>query len=198
MDRDAVRRKVRISSYSSADPSQGADKERAEGGGEGDPVIFKRRKVDEIYGYPINIALHHDAADDVIDLLLREGPDVLSLPDGPYESSTLAIAIDMGKPHNLLRRIMKANPRAMLTRDKYDNLPLHAILRNRNTPSLESVKILYRAYPEGLGTTNFHGHTPLDLAVRNEACGEAVLNFLQSAQFKEQEDLASHLDDIVA
>jgi hypothetical protein len=196
MDPEAIRRKIHMG-CSSGDPSLGSNSERAEGGGESHSVISKRRKVEEKYGYPINIALHHDASDDVIDLLLREGPDVLSMPDGPYESSTLAIAIDMGKPHDLLKRIMKANPRAMLTRDRYDNLPLHSILRNKTSPSLDSVKVLYRAYPKGLRMTNFHGHTPLDLAVRNEVCGEGVLNFLQSVDFKEQEDLANHLDDIV-
>lgn len=208
MDPNAIRQKVNVTSSAapSVDESNGSSKEtpssflsltKAGRGGEPAPSLFKKRKVAEAFGYPINIALKHNASNDVIDLLLREGPDVLSLPDGPDDASTLAIAIELGMSHDVLKRIVKANPNAVHTRDKYDNLPLHALLRTRAGPLVESVKMVYRAHPQGLRSVNFHGHTPLDLAVRNESCGEHVLNFLHSVEFKEQEDRANHLDDLV-
>jgi hypothetical protein len=210
MDPNSIRQKVNVTSTatSSVDEAIEASKEapssssfrslsKAGRGGESAPSLFKKRKVTEAFGYPINIALKRNASDDVIDLLIREGPDVLSLPDGPDDTSTLTIAIELGKSHDVLKRIIKANPNVVHTRDKYDNLPLHSLLQSRAGPLIESVKMVYRAYPQGLRSVNFHGHTPLDLAVRNESCGEHVLNFLHSVEFKDQEDRANHLDDLV-
>jgi hypothetical protein len=200
MDPDAVRRKLRVIGGSRSEESCGGSNSERPGGEqeERDPTIPKRRKVEEKFGYPINIALHHNASDDVIDLLLREGgPDVLAKPDGPDSASTLAIAIALGKSPDVIKRILKANPRATQARDRYENLPLHYIVRTTCCPSRESVNSIYRLYSKGLRLTNFHGHTPLDLAVRNEACSEGVLNFLHSVEFKEQEDLVHHLDDII-
>jgi hypothetical protein len=213
MDPNSIRQKVNVTSatVSSVDESNKSSKEAPStssssssfpslskvGRGETPSPLFKKRKVAEAFGYPINIALNHNASNEVIDLLLREGPDVLSLRDGPDDASTLAIAIELGKTHSVLKRIVLANPNAVHTRDKYDNLPLHSLLRTRAGPSVESVKMVYRAHPQGLRSVNFHGHTPLDLAVRNESCSEHVLNFLHSVEFKDQEDRANHLDDLV-
>jgi hypothetical protein len=73
-------------------------------------------------------------------------------------------------------------------------LPLHIALRNR-TVSLVVINKIYKAYPGAVFLRNFHGDTPLDVAVRNVFCSDKIVDHLQRLSFGDQEADASHLED---
>jgi len=156
------------------------------------------RRSDDMYGYPINIALKCNASREVLEFLMAEGADVLDKPDGSMRASTLGIAISLGCDGQIIRRIVTTNRACARVADRQHQLPLHALARSHHKPSvLEAVKQVYEAYPEALNERNFHRETPLDIAVRNEYCPEEVVNFLQEQAFGDmEEDAINQLDDL--
>jgi len=140
-----------------------------------------------IYSFPINIALNSGAEKDILELLVKEGPGVLSEKDGPDQSGSLGIALTLQRPRNVVMFLMLANPKCARTRDRYWNLPLHTAVRLRNA-SLSTVKTIHFAYPEALTKRNLHGETPLDIAVRSLVCPQEIVDYLQgivNASFEE-------------
>jgi hypothetical protein len=148
----------------------------------------------ERYVYPINIALRFNAALDVLQLLASKGPEVLMESDGLDHMSSLGIALALGHQTKVIYLLLSTNPRSARTRDRYSNLPLHVAVRQPSI-TLEIVEMVHMAFPEAIKARNFHGQTPLDVAVRTVACPDAVLNYLQISAFGQLEAAADHFDD---
>jgi hypothetical protein len=138
----------------------------------------KRRKQ-ERYAYPVNIALKYNAPIDVLKLLMTEGSDVLEHADGPDLTSTLGTALSLECGVDIVKQIVTSNPRSAQIIDRHSNCPLHVSVKGGHPVCLDIVKLVYEAYPEALMMKNFHHHTPFDVAVRSPTCPEAVVDFFQ-------------------
>ena len=76
---------------------------------------------------PVNIALHHGASMQVMDLLIRAAPEMLLAQDGPKKDTfTLQLALrTRPKDTDLLVKIVNAQPWVAQTKDSRGNYPLH-------------------------------------------------------------------------
>lgn len=137
--------------------------------------------VREQYGYPLNIALRQDASLDVLKVLVKGAPDVITCPDGRDRSGSLNIALRR-KPNDLhiLHLLVIANPDSLRMKDRRLNTPLHiAVARGA---SVDVIKPLYLLYPDAILERNINGETPFEVSSRTAAiCSDAVVNFLQTA-----------------
>jgi hypothetical protein len=168
IDPDAVRRAVAVTSQQM---NQGA---------------AKTKKPQEIYAYPINIAIKHDATMEVVQMLVQAGPDVLVQADGTDGAGSLGIALLHKCSLEFVNVLVTANPSCARVADRRANYPLHIAVAGGL--SLAIVKRLHMAFPKALEMRNFHSQTPLDMAQRSTRCPEPVMNYLQSAAFPYQED----------
>ncbi|GAX16747.1 hypothetical protein FisN_21Hh193 [Fistulifera solaris] len=154
--------------------------------------LWKRSGKEGKYCYPLNIALYFQAPLDIIRLLANAGSDVLGFNDGPDGAGSLAIAISC---HNaswpVVQLLLSVNHTTASVVDRLGNYPLHRILQSM--PTEQTVTAIYEAYPEALTKRNFHGKTPLDLAVHNVTCPEAVVNALQRRSYSRMEREAQHM-----
>jgi hypothetical protein len=163
------------------------------------PVTLEKglssKKAQNIYGYPVNVAMTHGASMEVLKLLVEAGPDVLIQKDGTDGSGSLGIALTT-KCDNMMpvvTMLVQANPECVKVADRRGNYPLHVSV-NYGLP-LDIVKRLYAMYPKALQMRNFHSETPLDIAQRSTRCSEDVMNFLQSTAFSPLENTAAHMDN---
>jgi hypothetical protein len=148
----------------------------------------------ETYSYPINIALKYKASLEIIELLVAEGPDVLSKPDGPNESGSLGIALSLNAEVAVIEALLAGNRACASVPDKHANLPLHVAVRS-HSPTFNMVERLYQANPSALTARNFNGETPLGVSTRSATCPEKILDFLQQRSFGYMEEEALHLLD---
>lgn len=154
--------------------------------------LWKRSGKEGKYCYPLNIALYFQSSLDIIRLLANSGPDVLAFNDGPDGAGSLAIAIACHSASwPVVQLLLAVNPRTASVADRHGNYPLHRILQTM--PTEQTVTAIYEAYPEALVERNFHGKTPLDLAVHNVTCPEAVVNALQRKSYSRMERNAQHM-----
>jgi hypothetical protein len=151
-----------------------------------------KQRAHERYEYPINIALKYGASLEILELLAKEGPDVLNLPDGPDRGTSLTLALALERDCAVVSTLLKYNATIASTGDRHLNYPLHIAVRGKK-PSLELVKMLHQACAKALSEQNFHRETPLDIAIRSAQCPEAVVNYLQSHAFEELEEALDHL-----
>lgn len=154
--------------------------------------LWKRSGKEGKYCYPLNIALYFQASLDILRLLANSGSDVLAFNDGPDGAGSLAIAIACHSASwPVVQLLLTVNPMSASVADRLGNYPLHRILQTM--PTEQTVTAIYEAYPEALSKRNFHGKTPLDLAVHNVTCPEAVVNALQRRSYSRMERTAQHM-----
>ncbi|CAB9514599.1 expressed unknown protein [Seminavis robusta] len=181
---------------------EGADKgcERAERAGTTSSYLVGDGR--EPYSLPINILLHHSACAEAVRVVARAAPKALLMKDGRDQDCSLNIALRLGgcrrkrtqdapdEDDNVMattlgtsvntsapEELLAANPQTAQTPDRRRNLPLHVAAYVG--ASFTVINKLYYAYPEALLETNFHGETPLDIAIRNGKCSDISTNFLQ-------------------
>ena len=150
------------------------------------------KKSQNVYGYPVNVALTHGGSVEVLKLLIEAGPDVLVQKDGTSGSGSLSIALSSKCDITTVNMLVQANVECVKLADRRGNFPLHVAV-NYGHP-LQIVKRLYSIYPDALKMRNFHSETPLDIAQRSTRCAEEVMNFLQKAAFSKLENSAHHMD----
>jgi hypothetical protein len=147
-----------------------------ESGDDDDTITLKQ--PGDCYSYPVNIALMSGAQLDVIELLANAGSDVLTHSDGPEEANSLGIAVAHGCDIDVIRLLLVANIDTAQGYDRHYNLPLHIAVRS-GTASKEILTTIHNAYPEGIGCKNFHGLTPLEVAIRSPFCSDSTVDLLQ-------------------
>ena len=156
----------------------------------------------EPYSLPINILLHRDASLEAIGVVARAAPKALLMKDGREQDCSLIISLRLrgsrtkrtqdqqdeddtvtvaaacsASNTTAHEEILSANPEAAQVPDKRRNFPLHVAAYVG--ASFTVINKLYYAFPEALLETNFHGETPLDIAIRNGKCSDIATNFLQ-------------------
>jgi ankyrin repeat protein len=146
-----------------------------------------------LHGYPITIALHHDASLSVLQLLVDAAPDVLVQVDGDEQGSALSTALMQKRDLSIISLLLEANPDQVRVHDRYRNYPLHASCIYG--ACLKVVQLVASAYPSALRKKNFHGMTPLDIAQRNAFCSDDVIDYLQQTSFGSLEEDAIHMED---
>jgi hypothetical protein len=142
------------------------------------------------YSFPINIAIQYGADIRIIALLASTGPEVLCQPDGPNRTNSLSIALQCDASRETCDALIMANPGCASVADRHSNAALHWAVRSPVVPCMTRIHRIHNAYPDAVLQKNFHGETPLDIAIRNPACPEAVLSYLQQASFGHLEEEA--------
>jgi hypothetical protein len=140
---------------------------------------------DPLFGYPLNIALQHNASLEVVDLLVKKAPEVVGWRDGKDECGSVALVLRNWGPskERILLRLIMANPPALRMTDRRRNTPLHIALSHG--VGLPIVRVLCLLYPLALLQTNLSGEIPLQVAQRNSLCTEEELNYVHEAYTKE-------------
>lgn len=131
------------------------------------------------YGYPLNIAILHDASFEVLELIAKAAPDVITRKDGNDDCGSLSLVLQQF-PKNALQVVhllVKANPMCLRMANGSGNLPLHVALE-AGTASLDLVRVLCMLYPPALLQTNSKGESPLAVAQRAKV-PDAVLKLVQ-------------------
>jgi len=169
------------------------------------PHIIHNR-TPETYKYPINIALMHGASLDVVQLLAQQAPDVLVLPDGPEECGSLSIFLaqvrcshssnNNNDPHHpsaaendkIVRALLRASRAAATVLDRHQNSPLHYAVRAARHLPLQTLALIQAAFPDALRQRNFHGQSPLDVAVKSSSSVPlVVVDYLQKLEYGQLE-----------
>jgi ankyrin repeat protein len=151
----------------------------------------KRRKLAEPYSLPLHIALDNGGSKDVIEALIKAGPDVISMTDGPDGCTALSVALYKGCTPETIAMLVKASPKAVQIVDRHHNTALH--VGCSKGASIDVMKMLYGMYPKALTQSNFHSQKPLDVAQRTTVCSLSVIDFLQALVLESLERQASHL-----
>jgi hypothetical protein len=179
LDPDAIRRSIPISCA------------------KGTPSTLVRISPPKKYSFPINIAIQYGADIRIIALLANNGPDVLVQADGPNRTNSLSIALQCDATREICNALLHANPACASVADRHSNAALHWAVRSPVVPNMERIHRILSAYPEAVRQKNFHGETPLDIAIRNPASPEAVLSYLQQASFGHLEEEAMRNLDLL-
>jgi hypothetical protein len=152
------------------------------------------KKVQNTYGYPVNVALSYGGNVEVIKMLAEAAPDILLQKDGTDGSGSLGIALMVKQEWPVIAVLLRTNVECLQVSDRRGNYPLH-VAANHGI-ALSVVRKLYRLYPKALQMRNFHSETPLDIAQRSTRCSEEVINFLQTAAFSGLESAANHMQSL--
>ena len=174
------------------------------------PSPHLRNRTPETYKYAINIALMHGASLDVVQLLAQQAPDVLVLPDGPEECGSLSIFLEQVRCHNrssnsnnndphhphpsaaendkIVRALLRASRAAATVPDRHQNTPLHYAVRAARHLPLQTLALVQAAFPDALRQRNFHGQSPLDVAVKSSSSVPLiVVDYLQKLSYGQLE-----------
>jgi hypothetical protein len=119
---------------------------------------------DEMYSYPINLAIHHQADPSVLAYLIHAAaPDVLAQPDGPNEETSLHVIIKHSPQDTQTALLMLLSQPSMASAtDCHGNTPLH--LAYLYAASAETIQYLSLVFPQALDKRNHQNQVPLDLA----------------------------------
>ena len=152
----------------------------------------KSKKVQNTYGYPINVALSHGGSLEVLKMLADAAPEVLLKKDGSDGSGSLSVALTAKCDQSVIIMLLRSNRECIKVADRRGNYPLHVAANYGAYFGI--VRKLYKLYPAALQMKNFHSETPLDIAQRSTRCSEEVMNFLQTAAFSSLESAANRME----
>jgi hypothetical protein len=143
------------------------------------PVTRKAQEkvVNELYTYPIHIAIKNGLDKEVIGILLDAAPSVLNMRDGPQLETPLALLLRTRPQEIILLDVMLLQqPSCAFICDRHDNTVLH--LACVHGGSVDVLHHLCLFFPQGLKSRNFHGKTPHELCQQRGTCSEEVSYFM--------------------
>ena len=149
----------------------------------------------EVYKYPINVALKHNAPLEVVQLLAQKAPDVLTLSDGPDQCGSLSIFLQHCQYSSsstaesnaqIVHCLINASRESASALDRHQNTPLHYAVRAAHNLTQVALQEIHSAYPTALRQSNFHGRDPVDLAIRSST-PLPVVDWLQTLRHKHME-----------
>jgi ankyrin repeat protein len=129
--------------------------------------------------YPLHMAIASRASKNVIEMLMREAPDVLQMTN-KYGETPLHVAFSCDADTETLELLlhMKEDIGALKIAEKrHGNLPLHLAAIHGCSDGV--AVLLFTEYPEAAGVANTAGKTPLDLALEGGHCSEGFLHLLK-------------------
>ena len=148
------------------------------------PYRFRIKK--EEYCCPLNCAIQLRSSAKVLKELIRAKPAVLLIKDGRQQETSLSILLkcysscssSLRKEKDTFTSVVSCmldNIRGCACiQDRHLNTPLHVACSHG--ASLGIVQQVYLAYPQALHKANFHGDTPLQLALRSTAANTTNSN----------------------
>jgi ankyrin repeat protein len=112
----------------------------------------------------------------VIKILLDTYPDAVYDKD-ENDNILLQFAIKSKASIEIIKTIYSLYRKAIFCKNKFGELSIHSALYNKMS---EFIIILLSPYPDMAREKNIHGDYPLQIAIRNELCDEAILKILYS------------------
>ncbi|GKY97792.1 hypothetical protein MPSEU_000737400 [Mayamaea pseudoterrestris] len=146
------------------------------------PFTYKveQRVVAEPFKYALNLAIHHGASFDVIEMLMIADPSVLLKCDGLQCESSLLILLKRS-PSSCMKvdLLLQQDPRCASLTDRHQNTALHVACFSG--ASMEVISHLCCIHRAAIGMRDFHGRTPLQVAQnRISSCSDEIVQFLWS------------------
>jgi hypothetical protein len=154
------------------------------------PLTRKPQKqiVNELFAYPLHIAIRNGLGQDVIGILINAAPGVLNMRDGPQLETPLALLLRTRPQNiNLVDVMLLKQPSCVSIRDRHDNTVIHLVCIHGGT--VDVLHHLCMFFPLGLKRRNFHGKTPYQVCQERVTCSEAVLAFLAFMSESENQGL---------
>lgn len=129
--------------------------------------------------YPLHMAIAAGATLSVIEILIAEAPDVLTMGN-KYGSTPLHVALDRGADSNMIDLLLSSEDgkKAARVPDRIGgNLPIHVAATKGC--SVEVAKSLLKAYPNAIHAENGKRKNPLEVALESGRCCEEVIHLLK-------------------
>lgn len=126
--------------------------------------------------YPLHMAVIAGASVGVLELLIKEAPDVLLLTNKLGETP-LHLALQQTRNEDVVELLLRCEPKAIRVRDKHGDLPIHVAARSGC--SIHIGKDLLELWPESIHETNGSSLTPMVLAIQHGNCSDDVLRLLE-------------------
>lgn len=165
------------------------------------PLLPSRinKLVKEPYTYPLNLAIRYGCNSQVLNCLIAAAPQILAIPDGQMEETSLSILIKYYPSNNsqvtfdkivsLLSSALKSSSDGVyddfILMDRRGNTPLHIVACTASSRSIPT-SVVKRLYSDLNGRKciklcNFNGQTPVDIArSRTASCNDDVARYLLS------------------
>lgn len=138
---------------------------------------MKERKVYEPYQYALNLAIYYKASSEVLTHLVASAPEILAMRD--RNSCSLHILL-RHKPTDSVTAdsIILTQPEILKWQDSQQgNTALHTAV-STGLCALQTIRHLVLLHPDALRTKNYHGQTPIDIALGGSCCAEEVVSYL--------------------
>lgn len=127
--------------------------------------------------FPLHMALASRAPETVLELLMKEAPDLL-LSTNKYGETPLYLALLHNAADPIIEFMLKQESKAIYMREKrFGNLPVHAAAISGCTVRI--AKDLLELWPEMVHASNWQGLTAIDLAIQNRKCSDDVFHLFQ-------------------
>jgi ankyrin repeat protein len=141
--------------------------------------------------YPLHMAIKSAAPKEILEMLIKEAPEVTSLTD-KFGQTCLHMAVKNGEIDDPVQNssentnhpvaievvdlIHSIDSNQVKAKDQADQLPLHAACQAGC--SIDVMEYLVRAYPDAVNVKDKSGRRPLDVAVTFGLCSKDVTDFL--------------------
>jgi ankyrin repeat protein len=112
----------------------------------------------------------------IIKILLDSYPDAVYDKD-ENDNILLQFAIKSKASFEIIKTIYSLYPEALFCKNKFGELSIHNAIYNKMS---EFIIMLLSSYPDMAREKNIHCDYPLQIAIRNELCDEAILKILYS------------------
>lgn len=159
---------------------------------------FEERTLLQVrdHSYPLHMAISSGAPMQVLDMLVKEAPEVASKTD-KFGRTCLHLAVKNGgtttndiidgpepyteEKHSLstmeaVKLIHLLDTSQVKTKDKAEKLPLHTACEVGCI--VDVAKFLVHAYPDSVHTKNKDGNLPVDVAAAFGHCSKGLINYL--------------------
>jgi ankyrin repeat protein len=126
--------------------------------------------------YPLHIAIQANAPHTVLELLIKEAPEVLRFPN-KFGETPLHLSLKKGPkaPEEEIELLLKSEPLVLYVHDAQGNLPIHIAASHGCTVNV--TKRLVDLWPESTSEVNKAGSNAMACG-RNAECDEEVLGLL--------------------
>ncbi len=129
-------------------------------------------EVQTNYGYlPIHVALHNNASEHVIDILLTASHKAAQVKDNGG-NVPLHIALCCNASNDVIMMLFHVYPKAAEVKNNNEWLPLHYALCYNASSNV--IKLLFEAFPKASEVRNIHGDLPLHYALKYNASKDVI------------------------
>ena len=128
-----------------------------------------------VYSFPLNIALQHNASNDVISFLMQKYPAVLTKLDGPNQTGSLSIALsfynsdEAGKSTSCLTPTTQTTTKATCGNKNWGTLAKETIVKTEDSRMDQLIRMFVLAKPDCVKILDRRKNTALHYLAKRRA-----------------------------